>query len=83
MAENVAPEAVTPLASNGNDADTTHLVLVPGASAATGSNTTRAGRYQNCHNIQQSSTSKDFEGVTHKIGSENVTKKVNYDIFYE
>ena len=75
-------EAATPLASNRNDADTARSALVTGANATTSSNTTKAGRYQNRHGTQQSSTSKDFEGATPKIGgilalrSKNITNKI-------
>ena len=56
------------------------------ASHASRRNTTRSSRRPNTN---FTSTSRDFEGVTPKIGgvlalrSENMLKKVNYDIFCE
>ena len=80
MTENVTPEAGIPPSASTNTPDTSRPGLTSGG---------RGNRTQNRPSTQQSSTSRDFEGATPKIGgilglrSENVSKKVNYDAFCE
>ena len=71
MDDNVTPDLVTPPTATEN------RNVIPG----------RISRPR--LTVMQSSTSRDFEGATPKIGgilalrSENITKKVNYDVFCE
>ena len=83
MTENVTPEQVphmTPIVSGTEN--------VQPRTAPTPSTDTR-NRTQNRYAALQSTSSRDFEGATPKIGgvmglrSENVTKKINYDSFCE
>ena len=85
MTENATPEVWTPPSASTNNPDTARPGLTPGGSTSGA----RGSRTQNRPSTQQSSTSRDFEGATPKIGgilgfrSENVSKKVNYDAFCE
>ena len=81
MAENVTPEMGTPPTSAGNRAGSPNPHATQNTAHSRGHRPRLTGT--------QSSTSRDFEGATPKIGgilalrSENVTKKVNYDAFCE
>ena len=81
MAENVTPELGTAPISTGDRGESSNPNATQNTAHSRGNRTRLTG--------MQSSTSRDFEGATPKIGgvlalrSENVTKKVNYDAFCE
>ena len=78
----------TPLDSPGETATDVQNAQAELASTS-GNVTQRASRSTNRNGTVQSSTKRDYEGATPKLGailalrSENVTKKVNYDRFLE
>ena len=89
MTENAEPDPATPQGPTRNHSEHAREGFTPSVSAGTGNPAARGSRYQNCTGTPQTSTTRDFEEATPKIGgilalrSENVTKKVNYDIFCE
>ena len=78
----------TPLDSPGETA-TDEQSAQAGLVSTSGNVTQRASRSTNRNGTVQSSTNRDYERATPKLGailalrSENVTKKVNYDRFLE
>ena len=79
----------TPLDSPGDTGRTDEQSAQAGLASTSGNVTQRASRSTNRNGTVQSSTNRDYEGATPKLGailalrSENVTKKVNYDRFLE
>ena len=82
MANNVTPDLVTP-------PPTTSEYRAENTSDNAAQNVFQGRTSRPRLTAMQSSTSKDFEGATPKIGailalrSENITKKANYDVFCE
>ena len=82
-----SPPEPTPQVANASNADANDTVRGEQASADGG--TRRPTRPNNRFGNVTGSTPRDFEGDTPKLGgilglrSENVTKKINYDLFCE
>ena len=74
---------------NNSDAQNERLGTSPNTSNQNGNGFPRANRPSNRVSTVQSSTNRDFEGATPKLGAvlalrnENVNKKMNYDRFLE
>ena len=85
-------EGVTPMEApsmNNSDAQNEQLGTSTNTSNQNGNGFPRANRPSNRVSTVQSSTNRDFEGATPKLGAvlalrnENVNKKMNYDRFLE